>query len=78
MANGQRKKQPIKFCLTNFRNHVFQEVRGRDIAFAKSEQCYHLNSTDAEAVAVRLLLPFHRKRHVPETYSTVCIHVKCH
>ena len=46
---------------------VFFEVHGRDIAFAKSEQSYHLTSTDAEAAAVRLLLPFHRKRqsHTP-------------
>ena len=32
-----------------------QEVNGRDIYYAKSEQCYHLTSTDEEAVAVRLV-----------------------
>ena len=30
---------------------------------------------DAEAAAVRLLLPLHRKRHIPESYSIVCIYV---
>ena len=60
MANDA-KKQHIKICLTNTRNlHVFYEVRGRDIAFAKSEQFYHLISRDAEAVSVRLLLPLHK------------------
>ena len=33
------------------------EVHGRDIDFAKSEQSYHLTSTDEEAAAVRLFLP---------------------
>ena len=76
MANDA-KKQPINFSLTNVRNlKVFLEIHGRDIAFAKSEQSYHLTSTDAEAAAVRLLLPFHRKRHIPESYSIVCIYVK--
>ena len=50
---NEAKKQPIKFCLSNVRNlNVFLEVHGRDIAFAKSMQCYHLTSTYAEAVAV--------------------------
>ena len=56
------------FCLTNVRNlKVFLEVYSIDIAFAKSEQSYHLTSMDAEAAAVRLLLPLHRKRqsHTP-------------
>ena len=56
------------FCLTNVRNlKVFLEVHGWDIALAKSEQSYHLTSTDAEAAAIRLLLPLHRKRqsHTP-------------
>ena len=67
------------FCLTNVRNlKVFLEVHGRDIDFAKSEQSYHLTSTDAEAAAVRLLLPLHRKRYMPESYSIVCIYVKWH
>ena len=65
--------------LTNVRNlNVFLEVHGRDIDFAKSEQSYHLTSTDAEAAAVRLLLPLHRKRYIPESYSIVCIYVKWH
>ena len=46
--------------------YVFLEVHGRDKAFAKSEQSYHLTSTAAEAAAVRLLLPLHRKRHIPD------------
>ena len=69
------------FCLTNVRNlKVFLEVHGRDIDFAKSEQSYHLTSTDADAAAaaVRLLLPLHRKRYIPESYSIVCIYVKWH
>ena len=78
MANDA-KKQPINFCLTNVRNlKVFLEIHGRDIAFAKSEQSYHLTRIDAEAAAVRLLLPLHRKRHIPESYSIVCIYVKWH
>ena len=81
MANDAKKKSSLLiFCLTNVRYLlVFLEVHGRDIAFAKSEQSYHLTSTDTEVVAVRLLLPFHRKKHIPESYSIVCIHVyvKC-
>ena len=75
----QKKKQPIKFLFTNVRNlKVFLEVHGRDIDFAKSEQSYHLTSTDAEAAAVKLILPLHRKRHIPESYSIVCIYVEWH
>ena len=78
MANDA-KSSISNFCLTNVRNlKVFLEVHGRDIDFAKSEQSYHLTSTDAEAVAVRLLLLLHRKRYIPESYSTVCIYVKWH
>ena len=78
MANDA-KKQPFNFCLANVRNlKVFLEIHGRDIVFAKSEQSYHLTSTGAEAAAVRLLLPLHRKRHIPEPYSIVCIYVKWH
>ena len=78
MAN-YAKKQPIKFLHDHVRNlNVFLDVHGRDKAFAKSEQSYHLTSTDAEAAAVRLLLPLHRKRHIPESYSIVCIKVKWH
>ena len=79
MANGA-KSNISNFCLTNIiRNlKVFLEVHGREIAFAKSEQSYNLTSTDAEAAAVRLPLPLHRKRHMPESYSIVCIYVKWH
>ena len=78
MANDA-KNQPIKFLLTNLRKlKVFLEIHGRDIAFAKSEKSYHLTSTDAEAAAVRLLLPLHRKSHILESYSIVCIYVKWH
>ena len=38
--------------------------------------CSSFTSMDAEAVAVRLLLPLHRKRHILESFSIVCIHVK--
>ena len=76
MANDA-KKRLSNFCSTNVRNlKVFLEIHGRDIAFAKSEQSYHLTSTDVEAAAVRLLLPLHKKRHIPESYSIVCIYVK--
>ena len=55
MANDEKKNCLLKFSFTNVRNlNVFIEVRGRDIAFAKSEQCYHLTSIDAEAVAVSI------------------------
>ena len=79
MANDA-KKQPIKFLLDQCQKSlkVFLEVHGRDIDFAKSEQSYHLTSTDADAAAVRLLLPLHRKRYIPESYSIVCIYVKWH
>ena len=57
-----QKSSLSNFCLTNVRNlKVFVEVHGRDIDFAKSEQSYRLTSTDADAAAVRLLLPLHRK-----------------
>ena len=73
MANDA-KTSLSNFCLTNLRKlKVFLEIHGRDIAFAKSEKSYHLTSTDAEAAAVRLLLPLYRKRHIPESYSIVCI-----
>ena len=65
-----------KSCLSNFCLTNVLEVHGRDIDFAKSEQSYHLTSTDAEAAAVRLLLPLLRKRYIPESYSIVCIYVK--
>ena len=72
-----QKSSLSNFCLTNVRNlKVFLEVHGRDIDFAKSEQSYHLTSMDAEAAAVRLLLPLHRKRHISESYSIVCIYVE--
>ena len=75
MANDA-KSSLSSFCLTNVRNlKVFLEVHGRDIAFAKPEQCYHLTSTGAEAAAVKLLLPLHKKRH---SYSIVCIYVEWH
>ena len=70
MANDA-KSSLSNFCLTNVRNLV----HGRDIDFAKSEQSYHLTSTDAEAAEVRLLLPLHRKRYIPQSYSIVCIYV---
>ena len=76
MANDA-KKQPIKFLFDQCHYlKVFLEVHGTDIDFAKSEQSYHLTSTDAEAAAFRLLLPLHRKRYIPESYSIVCIYVK--
>ena len=74
-----QKSSLSNFCMTDVRNlKVYLEVHGRDIAFAKSEQRYHLTSTDAEAAAVRLLLPLHRKGHIPESYSIVYIYVKWH
>ena len=82
MANdvkSKKKSSLSNFCLTNVKNlKVFLEIHGRDTAFAKSEQSYHLTSTDAEAAAVRLLLPLHRKRHIPESYSIVSKYVKWH
>ena len=78
MANDE-KSSLSNFYLTNVRNlKVFSEIHGRDIAFAKSERSHHLTNTDAEAAAVRLLLSLHRKRHIPESYSIVCIYVKWH
>ena len=76
-----QKSSLSNFSLTNVRNlKLFLEVHGRDIDFAKSEQSYHLTSTDADADAAagRLLLPLHRKRYIPESYSIVCIYVKWH
>ena len=58
MANDAKKKNLSNFCLTNVSNlKVLLEVHGRDTAFAKSEQSNHLTNMDAEAAAVRLLLP---------------------
>ena len=78
MANDA-KKQPIKFLFDQCQKSksILRGTR-RDINFAKSEQSYHLTSRDAEAAAVRLLLPLHRKRYIPESYSIVCIYVKWH
>ena len=74
-----QKSSLSNFFLTNVRYlKVFLEVHGRDIDFAKSEQSYHFNSTDADAAAFRLLLPLHKKRYIPEAYSIVCIYVKWH
>ena len=74
-----QKKKPIKFLFDQCQNlKLFLEVHGRDIAFAKSEQSYDLTGTDADATAVRLLLPLHRKRYIPELYAIVCIYVKWH
>ena len=73
MANDA-KSSLSNFCSTNVRNlKVFLEVHGRDIDFAKSEQSYHLTSTDEEAAAVRLLLPLHRKRYIPVILH--CMHI---
>ena len=78
MANDA-KSSLSNFCLTNVRNlKVFFEIHSSDKDFANSEQSYHLTSTDAEAAAVRLLLPLHRKRHIPESYSIVFKNVKWH
>ena len=78
MANDA-KSSLSKFCTINVRNlKVFLEVHSRDLAFTKSEQSYHLRSTDAETAAVRLLLPIHRKKRIPESYSIVWIYVKWH
>ena len=76
MANDA-KKQPIKFLFDQCQKSLSILIE-KYIAFAKSEQSYHLTSKDAEAAAVRLLLPLHRKRHIPESYSIVCIYVKWH
>ena len=74
MANDA--KEASNFCLTNVRNlKVFLEVHGRDIDFAKSEQSYHLTSTDANAAAVRLLFI---GRDIYQSYSIVCIYLKWH
>ena len=74
-----QKSSLSNFCLTDVRNlKVFLEVHGGDIAFAKSEQSYHLTSTDAEVAAVNLLLPLYRKRHIPESYFIICIYVIWH
>ena len=72
-----QKSSLSNYFLTNVRNlKVFLEVHSRDIDFAKTEQSYHLTSKDAEAAAVNLLLPLHRKRHIRHTplhaYMFVC------
>ena len=70
MANDA-KSSLSNFCLTNVRNlKVFLEVHSRDIDFAKSEQSYHLTSTDADAAAVRLPLPSSEE----EIYTRVILH----
>ena len=72
-----QKSSLSNFSLTDVRNlEVFLEVHSRDIAFAISEQSYHLTSTDAEEAAVRFLLPLHRKEDIPESYSILYKYVK--
>ena len=54
--HGKRFKQKAtcQIFLINGKNlNVCKEVHSRDIYFAKSEHCYHLTSTDVEAVALR-------------------------
>ena len=52
MLNDVNKNQLIKFLFDYVRNlNVCKEVHGRYIYLAKSEQCYHLTSMDAETVA---------------------------
>ena len=66
-----KKSSLSNFCLTNVRNlKVFLEVHGRDRDFAKSEQSYHLTSTDAEAAADRLLFATSQE----EIYTRVILH----
>ena len=76
MANNVKKSSLSNFCLANGR--TLNVCYGDDIYFAKSKTCHPLTSMDAEAVAVRLILRFHRKRRIPESYSIVCIFVKQH
>ena len=71
-----QKSSLSNFCLTNVRNlKVFLEVQGRDIAFAKSEQSYHLTSTDADAAAVRLLLPLNSQEEIYTRVILHCMHI---
>ena len=66
-----QKSSLSNFCLTNVRNlKVFIEIHSREIAFAKSEQNYHLTSTDAEAAAVKIALTTSKE----ETYTRVILH----
>ena len=61
MANDA-KKQPIKFLFANVINlKAFLEEHSRDIDFAKSEQSYHLTSTDAEAAQLDCSCHFTRR-----------------
>ena len=59
--------------LANGRILMYAKRYTVETIFCKSEQCYHLTSMDAEAVAVKLLLPLERTRHIPEPYSIVCL-----
>ena len=71
-----QKSSLSNYCLTNVRNlKVFLEVHGRDIDFAKSEQSYHLTSTDAEAAAVRLLLPLNSQEEIYTRVILHCMHI---
>ena len=71
-----QKSSLSNFCLTNVRNlKVFLEVHGRDIAFAKSDQNYHLTSTDADAAAVRLLLPLNSQEEIYTRVILHCMHI---
>ena len=71
-----QKSSLSNFCLTNVRNlKVFLEVHGRDIAFAKSEQSYHLTSTDADAAVVRLLLPLNSQEEIYTRVILHCMHI---
>ena len=57
MTNNENETQLMKFLFDQRQKSSYAKryIVLRDICFAKSEQCYHLTSTDAEAVAVRLV-----------------------
>ena len=71
-----QKSSLSNFCLTNVRNlKVFLEVHSSDIDFAKSEQSYHLTSTDADAVAVRLIALATAQEEIYTRVILHCMHI---
>ena len=60
--DGLTHTKQMLLCIVHLKYGKKYTVETYNVYYAKSEQCYHLTSSDAEEVAVRLLLPLHRKR----------------
>ena len=56
-VNDENKTQLIKYLFDQWKKSPScKQIHGRVICFAKSEQCYHLTSTDTWPVAARSVI----------------------